>query len=379
MLTIMGRWIIMAAGAAAQVAALWSTCRHDMQRTGQSDVLGPQGPNVVVKWVVNTGPISITLTNTPVIAADSTVYMSDDRGNLTALFPNGTKRWMFAAGRTSSSTPAIASDGTLYFGGWNAPLYALNPNGTQKWSYYYSAWDSPAIGPDGTVYVSYGVGLSALAPNGTELWRVPDISSEPFEPVTLGLDGNILVVCRNGDHLAYLFAVSSRGHVLWNVTINGGAHSGPVVGRDGTIFILSTRLYALRQDGSMRWNLTIETDKGSAPAVAVDGTVYFLSNHDNYGNVVLYALAPNGTVASIFTAVYPTTPIIGGDGTLYLAERIKGEDYLTAIFPNGTIKWRVPAPRQGAPTAIAADGTLYFVAYAGQLYAIADAEDSITV
>ncbi|MCA1555031.1 MAG: PQQ-binding-like beta-propeller repeat protein, partial [Chloroflexi bacterium] len=44
-------------------------------------------------------------------------------------------RWTFNSGLSVSSSPAIANDGTIYVGAWNNNLYAINPNGTQKWAH----------------------------------------------------------------------------------------------------------------------------------------------------------------------------------------------------------------------------------------------------
>ena len=53
------------------------------------------------------------------------------------------------------STPAIGADGTIYISCSNYKFYALNPDGTQKWEYTTEGIidSSPAIGVDGTIYV----------------------------------------------------------------------------------------------------------------------------------------------------------------------------------------------------------------------------------
>jgi hypothetical protein len=68
-------------------------------------------------------------------------------------------------------TAAIDSVGTIYFAGFNT-LYAVSPAGNQQWTFdaggssmdpsTYS-YSSPAIGPDGTIYATFGSRLYAIA------------------------------------------------------------------------------------------------------------------------------------------------------------------------------------------------------------------------
>ena len=53
------------------------------------------------------------------------------------------------------STPAIGPDGTVYVGSWDNKLYAINPtDGTKLWDFNTSSnvTASPAIGSDGRIY-----------------------------------------------------------------------------------------------------------------------------------------------------------------------------------------------------------------------------------
>ncbi|MBU5444797.1 fibronectin type III domain-containing protein [Paenibacillus sp. MSJ-34] len=63
--------------------------------------------------------------STPIIAADGTIYVGSNSGKLYAFNREGTVKWTFSVGRSSSS-PAIAKDGTVYIGGNNGKLYAIS-------------------------------------------------------------------------------------------------------------------------------------------------------------------------------------------------------------------------------------------------------------
>jgi outer membrane protein assembly factor BamB len=77
---------------------------------------------------------------------------------------------------SSVNPPAIAVDGTLYvmarifpFPNPRNGLYAINPDGTLKWHFPADiSGNSPAIGPDGTIYITEDFdNLYAVNPDGT--------------------------------------------------------------------------------------------------------------------------------------------------------------------------------------------------------------------
>jgi outer membrane protein assembly factor BamB len=54
------------------------------------------------------------------------------------------------------SSPAIGPDGTVYVGSYDHKLYAINgKSGVKLWEFEtgFSVWSSPAIGSDGTLYI----------------------------------------------------------------------------------------------------------------------------------------------------------------------------------------------------------------------------------
>ena len=64
--------------------------------------------------------------------------------------------WEFETGQGGYSSPAIGPDGTVYVGSRDGKLYAINTkSGGKLWEFETggSVFSSPAIGPDGTVYV----------------------------------------------------------------------------------------------------------------------------------------------------------------------------------------------------------------------------------
>jgi len=97
--------------------------------------------------------------------------------------------------------------------------------------------------------------------------------------------------------------------------------------------------------------LEVTMPKGH-PSIADDGTIYFPSTDD-----YLYALYPNGTLKwKSKTGWGAGSSVAIGEGTLYIAV-----DKLYAIYPNnGTKKWTLDVGRNDYTSpAISADGTIY--------------------
>ena len=87
----------------------------------------------------------------------------------------GTLLWNFTTGSYVYSSPAIGPDGTIYIGSDDGNLYAINPNGTKKWNFTTgnTVKSSPAIDFNGTIYFrSYDNNLYAIYPNGTKKWSI---------------------------------------------------------------------------------------------------------------------------------------------------------------------------------------------------------------
>ncbi|MEK7677889.1 MAG: PQQ-binding-like beta-propeller repeat protein, partial [Verrucomicrobiota bacterium] len=279
--------------------------------------------------------------------------------------------WVFKTGNSVYSSPAIGPDGTIYVGSLDGKLYALNPNGTAKWTFAANDFigPSPAVDANGTIYVgSKDYNLYAINPDGSKKWAVPFrtgfwIHSSP----SIGVDGTIYV----GSVDRKIYAINPDGTKKWPTPFatGGEVYSSPAIGMDGTIYCGSrdNKLYALKPDGTTKWP-PFETGGpiDSSPAVGPGGVIYVGS-----GDGKLYALNPDGTQKWAFDTGSPvnSSPGIGGDGTVYVGS---GNGKLYGINGDGTTKWTFTATNSIAYSspAIAADGTIYIGAVDGRLYAI---------
>lgn len=180
----------------------------------------------------------------------------DARGNLYfgwlntvwSLTPDGVKRWSEAVSGTYRyvSGPAVGPDGTMHFIN-GARLTAVSREGQVKWTYTLpaSAFDrTPAIGPDGIVYIGDEHGyLNALNPDGTLAWRERYVTVTGWgagikSDVTMDAAGNLYFYGRDG----VVYGVSSQTReVLWRYP-TGQIHAaypglGIALDSDGTLYV----------------------------------------------------------------------------------------------------------------------------------------------
>jgi outer membrane protein assembly factor BamB len=76
-----------------------------------------------------------------------------------------------------------------------------------------------------------------------------------------------------------VYAFAPNGTVSWTFrlpkTINASRHAAPIIGSDGTIFILAERMViALSAQGKIIWQLPLQGTTMGQPALAPDGTLY---------------------------------------------------------------------------------------------------------
>src|SRR5512140_1974634 len=119
------------------------------------------------------------------------------------------------------------------------PKAGLTPGGGLPADYadslhYRSGITSPAVGPDGTIYVGHCDGLYALNPDtGKYKWGVgmAEVVSSP----AVGKDGTVYVGSADGK----LRAITPSGDEKWSKKTGGQLNSSPAIGADGTVYAMS--------------------------------------------------------------------------------------------------------------------------------------------
>jgi outer membrane protein assembly factor BamB len=300
--------------------------------------------------------------------------------------PAVTARWEFKTNGAVISSPAVGQDGTLYISSGDGYLYALTPAGGLKWEYQTGeAESSPVVVGDSGVYVSNINGaLFALNQDGTLRWRAELGSHRDRGAVSLSTY-SLYAFCQMG---ALCSLDPGTGEVRWQ---SSGFHTSergaPVVTRSGVIVVSARRgrvLALADSDGSIQWGFpdapetgdgegipdpkrnVAELSRGSMGPVAIGGddTLYAGGTDKN-----LYALTESGIEKWHFTTggSIVGSPAIGADGTIYVGSR---DRHLYAINPDGSKRWdlAVEGTIAGSP-ALAEDGTVYFGDEGAYLYA----------
>ncbi len=235
----------------------------------------------------------------------------------------------------------LATVFTVLLAGFASPLRAESPlpEATNLWSFsfnsdlpYNSSRSTPAIAPDGTIYLGVFDGnFFAITPSGTEKWRFKAGSEIKSSPAVAD-DGTIYFGSRDRK----FYALTPSGKLKWSFPTGAWVDSSPAIAADGTIYFggWDKIFYALNPDGSVKWKFAVNAIVDSSPAIAADGTIYF-GAHDKK----LYALNPDGTVRWAFLTGGDiiSSPAIGKDRVIYLTA-LDGNLY--ALKPDGTEKWR---------------------------------------
>jgi outer membrane protein assembly factor BamB len=149
-------------------------------------------------------------------------------------------------GKTAQTTRIYAFQaGTALKQRWMAtlgpsePKPGLSPGGGLPADYpdslhYRSGITSPAVGPDGTIYVGHCDGLFALDPaTGKHKWGVG--MAEVVGSPAVGKDGTIYSGSMDGK----LHAIAPDGTEKWAVKTKGQLNSSPAIGADGTVYAMS--------------------------------------------------------------------------------------------------------------------------------------------
>ncbi len=280
--------------------------------------------------------------------------------------------WQAATGDSVTCSPSVGADGTVYVGSDDNSFYAYSPAGALKWSHVAAGsfdTSSAAIGPDGTVYASCGDGnLYAFGgADGTVKWSYPFPATQaPSSSPSLASDGTIYVHGTDGN----LYALTSAGALKWTFAAAGVSYAAPTVAPDGTVYLGTDGglFYAVNPDGTQKWMFTAPVAGESIyteAAIDAQGNVYFGTLSGNF-----YSLNPAGSLRW----TYPV-----GDGVTSAPALANGavyfggyDGYLYALTTAGALQWRHALGTQvrASAPAVDANGVVYIGCYDHNLYAV---------
>ena len=303
---------------------------------------------------------------------------------LSALSPSalwsaeGEQKWAFSAGGSIYSSPAVGPDGTIYVGSDDKKVYAIQPNGTKKWEFETDGKviSSPAVDYYAgaiTIYVCSENGrVYALSPDdGTKKWEFETggvVSSSP----AIGLLGTLYVGSDDKKVYSIRLTDGKAEGGEWPFVTGGKVTSSPAIASDGTIYVGShdNKLYAIKSTGKEKWVFAGATGIiSSSPAIGSDGTIY-VGSEDGY----LYAIDPDaGTLKQGWPfqtgGKISSSPAVGTDGVVFVGA---GDAKLYAVKSDGTQSWVSTYPDEAVRSspAIGSDGTIYVGSDDYRVYAI---------
>lgn len=173
-------------------------------------------------------------------------------------------RWLWGAAALLLAGAVLTGVLSMNHSATPAPAgFSLVPPGGHAWATQrydaYGTLASPAAGP-------------AVA---TELWHYEHTDEFASAPV-VGSDGTVYVVDRSG----VLLAIDAAGELRWQTSLGVTPVSTPAIGADGTLYVVDDApgMSAVAADGAMLWRYTPAAEgrrATSGPIVGADGTVYF--------------------------------------------------------------------------------------------------------
>ncbi len=273
--------------------------------------------------------------------------------------------WVFATGGAIGSSPAMGPDGTVYIGSDDGKLYAVNPDGSKKWEYKTggAVQAPPAIGRDGSIYVgSNDKTFYALNPDGTKRWSFAT-QGQIGGCAAIDAANTIYIGSQDGN----IYALGPNGQSRWTFTTGGGVYASPAIGADGSLYIGSYdgRFYAIRENGTTNWSFLTGNAIYASAAIGPDETIVVASL-----DKTLYALKADGTKLWQFTTGAPiySSPVIGPDNTIYVGST---DTKFYAIRPDGTQKWVVTTGYSilYSTASVAANNSIYVGSFNSSLLA----------
>ncbi len=258
--------------------------------------------------------------------------------------------WKVDLGANSFCQPAIGTDGTIYVTNDLGQLIAVSPQGQKLWtvSGASSRASSPAIGNDGTIYFGSGDYVStgnnayvyAVNPDGTELWRANVGSAHPYDPI-IDAQGRIHVTTWTQSGLGSYYCLNPDGSQAWS---GQGIGSPALLPNGDTVSQMATSFRCYDSSGNTAWT-TYYGYSLAPPIVAGNGDLYAAKYDAEVWKIDPTTGAKLQTINTGRNGV-KSLSIDDNAQRLYVSE----DNVLQSFDLNGDLKWTYPTTggRSGA-------------------------------
>ncbi len=322
----------------------------------------------LVKWFF---PTLEPVVASPTLDYNGNIYIGDESGTFYSLSPAGALRWTFSARGPIYGACAVVN-GLIYLPSLDSHLYCLDTLGNLKWSVNLGdeLWTSPAVAHDKNIYLLTGRGkLISLTPKGKVRFTI-QLGDEGSSSPTIGPNGLIYVAADS------IYSFNSKGKKIWAFGTPDGSYffAAPVIDDQGQIYAgnFDGFVYCITKDGRLRWRAPVPDQDEIRTEVIFgpDGTLY--CGTDGY---YLCAKPQAGTFKTIYEAqdAICATPAITQDGTIYF---LADDGILYALNSAGQIVLTQEIATgekdiyYASSPAIASDGTVYVGSWDGGVYAL---------
>ena len=330
----------------------WPCDGHDSRRTSKSPNLGPFSANATLLYDEDSGASHwVSYAISSAIDQHGNLF-SSTWGGIVKLTNTLILEKGFDAQGTVRNIPAIDKDGTIYIGvqhnqqaGSNTltsgSLVALDQKLGVKWSFIFpnkthgGAWGAVAIGSNGTIYVTCKAdGLFAINKQGQKLWQYR-LSTTNYSSPAIAPDGTIFVTDKEN-----VYAINPTGKLKWKYPAGKQVNSEPVAGIDGSVYsVTSNTLLALKPNGELDWEFLLPAEATTRPSLADETTLLIACNNNH-----IYAINSNGTERwslDVQGIVYNSI-VIDRNGNMYFPGIFNDESQVRAITANREPLWQYP-------------------------------------
>jgi outer membrane protein assembly factor BamB len=266
------------------IASRWRTLGGNFQRTGRGRDPGPKLG--CIQWQFDTPAI---IAGGAVIGWNGRIHVATYDGRVCTLDADGRFLWACDIYDAILEAPTVGDDGTVYVGSQSDGLHEIAPDGRLRRSYHVGPMaGAPAILPDGRLIAAANV-VNLCEGKIWSFW-VPSYGLS-FASPAVGLDGTVYVTAWDRPSLC-AFEPDSLSP-KWGVPSGseGQPFAGPVVGENGLVyqtFLDDSHLYAIdAKTGSAVWATDLADpcvatwdrdllgmESWSEPVVGPDGTIY---------------------------------------------------------------------------------------------------------
>jgi outer membrane protein assembly factor BamB len=191
---------------------------------------------------VNTSPtVYQEVWGSPTLGPDGTVYIATNDWRLHAFTSGGVKKWHFETGGETWTTPVIANNGLLIFGSEDGYIYGIRDEGDSAreiWRFPENStetwWGTAAVAEDGTVIFGSeatksretGIYYAIDENNGNLKWKTPSLGLEARTHPAIGDDGTIYVSGGEGKNFFAIRGTAALAGSFWPKMQNNNSNSG---------------------------------------------------------------------------------------------------------------------------------------------------------